>query len=175
MSSLRLSAWIFGALLLFWAVGAYNRLVRLRNAIIDSFAPVDEQLAQRDAQLHRQLDAVGSVLSQATERLEALRAACLQTDTARAHARTHPGAPGAITSLRLADEILAEARARLPVQSIGGVDLSELNAQLAASDTALEFARRRFNAAVEEYNHAVRQIPTRLIAAMFGFEPAGTW
>jgi LemA protein len=167
MSSLRIGAWVLGAVLLFWAVGGYNRLVRLRSEIVARFAPVDEH------QLERQLEAVGSALAQATERLEALRAACLQTDTARAHARAHPGAPGAITSLRLADDILAEARARLPVQSIGGVDLSELNAELAASDTALEFARRRFNAAVEEYNLAVRQVPTRLIAAVFGFAPAG--
>jgi LemA protein len=173
MSSLRIGAWVLGAVLLFWAVGGYNRLVRLRSEIVARFAPVDEHLLERHAQLQRQLEAVGSALAQATERLEALRAACLQTDTARAHARAHPGAPGAITSLRLADDILAEARARLPVQSIGGVDLSELNAELAASDTALEFARRRFNAAVEEYNLAVRQVPTRLIAAVFGFAPAG--
>lgn len=173
MSSLRLSAWILGAVLLFWAVGAYNRLVRLRNEIVARFAPVDEHLLERHLQLQRQMEAVGSALAQATERLEALRAACLQTDSARAHARAHPGAPGAITSLRLADDILAEARARLPVQSIGGLDLSSLNAELAASDTALEFARRSFNAAVEEYNHAVRQVPTRVIAAIFGFAPAG--
>ena len=93
---------------------------------------------------------------------------------ARAHARTHPGAPGAITSLRLADDILAEARARLPVQSVGGVDMSTVNAELAAADTALAFARRQFNDAVLAYNHAIRQVPTRLIAAIFGFAPAGT-
>ena len=82
-------------------------------------------------------------------------------------------APGAITSLRLADDILIDARARLPVQTVGGVDMSELNAQLGATDTALAFARDQFNAAVGEYNRAIQQIPTRLIAKIFGFEPAG--
>jgi LemA protein len=103
--------------------------------------------------------------------LETLRAACLQTDMARAHAKAHPGAPGAITSLRLADDILADARSRLPVQSVGGVDMSTLNAELGAADTALAFARRQFNDAVLAYNHAIRQVPTRLIAAIFASHP----
>ena len=45
---------------------------------------------------------------------------------------------------------------------------------LGAADTALAFARRQFNEAVLAYNRAIRQIPTRLIAAIFGFAPAGT-
>jgi len=49
-----------------------------------------------------------------------------------------------------------------------------VNAELAAADTALAFARRQFNDAVLAYNHAIRQVPTRLIAAIFGFAPAGT-
>jgi hypothetical protein len=53
--------------------------------------------------------------------------------------------------------------------------MTDLNARLAESDTALGFARRQFNAAVLEYNHAVGQIPTRLVAAVFQFEPAGIW
>ena len=166
--------WIVVAVGVFWTVGAYNRLVSLRNALVRSFDPVDLQFKTRHALLGQQIDAIGAVLSNAAERLETLRAACQQADMARAHARTHPGAPGAITSLRLADDILAEARARLPVQSVGGVDMSTVNAELAAADTALAFARRQFNDAVLAYNHAIRQVPTRLIAAIFGFAPAGT-
>lgn len=173
MNRFQISAWIVAAVLLFWAVGAYNRLVGLRNAIVRSFAPVDEQFTVRHALLERQLAAVAAVLTNAAQRLDALGAACLQADTARAHAKAHPGARGAITSLRLADDIVAEARARLPVQAVGGVAMSELNARLAASDAALAFARSQFNAAVLDYNRAVRQIPTRLLAALFGFEPAG--
>ena len=165
---------IVAAVLLFWTIGAYNRLVRLRNTIVSSFAPVDEQFGLRHALLQEQLEAVAALLSQAAQRLEALRAASLQTDMARAHARSHPGAPGAIRSLRLADEILTEARARLPVPAIAGSEISEIQGRLAASDSALAFARAGFNAAVLDYNRAIRQIPTRAIAWLFGFAPAGT-
>jgi len=166
--------WVVGAALLFWLVGAYNRLVSLRGAIVRQFVPVESQLTQRHGLLLQQIDALTPVLLNAAPRLDALRAACQQCSAACAHAKVRPGAVGAITSLRLAEDILGDARARLPVQSVSGIDLSALNAQLAAADTALAFARRQFNDAVIEYNDAVRQFPTVLLVGLFGFRAAGT-
>ncbi|MEP7297966.1 MAG: LemA family protein [Burkholderiales bacterium] len=163
-----------GAMLLFWIVGAYNRLVRLRGSIVRRFPPIDEQFTLRHGLLQQQIDALTPVLPSAAARIEVLRAACRQVEAACAHARQRPGAVGAVTSLRLADDILAEARARLPVQSVAGVDLSELNARITASDATLAFARRQFNEAVMVYNAAVRQFPTLLIVGLFGFRSAGT-
>ena len=76
--SWQVGIWVAGALLLCWTVGAYNRLVSLRNAIVKGFEPVDLQFGSRHALLQQQLDAVGGVLSNAAERLETLRAACQQ-------------------------------------------------------------------------------------------------
>ena len=174
MSSLQIIVGVVGAVLLFWIVGAYNRLVRLRGSIVRRFPPVDEQFTVRHALLQQQIEALTPVLPSAAARIDVLRAACQQVETACAHARQRPGAAGAITSLRLADDILGEARARLPVQSVAGLDLSELNAQLTASDATLAFARRQFNDAVMVYNAAVNQFPTLLIVGLFGFRSAGT-
>lgn len=165
---------VVAAALVFWMVGAYNRLVQLRGAIVRLFPAVDAQFTQRHALLQRQIDALAPVLPSAAQRIETLRAACQQVEAACTHARAHPGAAGVITSLRLADDILGEARARLPVQSVAGLDLTELNAQLTASDATLSFARRQFNDAVVAYNDAVRQFPTVLIVGLFGFRSAGT-
>ena len=125
------------AVVVFWIVGAYNRLVRLRSELVARFGTVDERYRQRHALLEGQLELLSTALASAAPRLDALRAACRQADTAREHARTRPGAASAITSLRVAEDILADARARLPVQSVVGTDLPELNARLATSDTAL--------------------------------------
>ncbi|MEO8836010.1 MAG: LemA family protein, partial [Caldimonas sp.] len=76
---------------------------------------------------------------------------------------------GAVTSLRAAEAILADARARLPVPSVAGTDL---NARLATNDTALAYARGEFNEAVTAYNVAVRQFPTLLAARLFSFRAA---
>jgi len=166
-----------GAVLLFWIVGAYNRMVRLRNGIVARFAAIDEGFRQRHALIERQVDLLATALASAGPRLDALRAACRQADAAREHARARPAMSGAITSLRVAEDILADARGRLPVQSISGADaeLPEIRAKLGENDSTLAFARREFNAAVTAYNEAVRQFPTMLLAWLFGFRPAGTF
>jgi LemA protein len=163
---------VIAAVLLFWGVGAYNRLVRLRGAIVRQFIPVDEQFHQRHALLLQLVDGLGTVLTHAGPRIDALRAACLQVEASCAHAKQRPGSTGAITSLRMADGILADARARLPVQSAPGSELAALSAQLQASDATLAFARRQFDQAVTEYNRAVRQFPTLLLVGLFGFRAA---
>ena len=60
------------------------------------------------------------------------------------------------------------------MQTVGGDELLDAERRARRDDTALAFARRQFNEAVLAYNRAIRQIPTRLIAAIFGFAPAGT-
>ncbi len=163
------------AVVVFWIVGAYNRLVRLRSELVARFATVDERYRQRHALLEGQLDLLSTALAAAAPRLDALRAACRQADAARGHARARPGAGSVVTSLRVAEDILADARARLPVQSVVGTDLPELNAKLVTSDTALSFARAEFNAAVAAYNEAVREFPTLLVARLFNFRTAAVF
>jgi LemA protein len=164
-----------GAVLVFWIVGAYNRLVRMRSDLVARFGAVDERYRHRHALLEQHLELLSNALAAATPRLEALRAACRQADAAREYARARPGVASAVTSLRVAEDILADARSRLPVQALPGADLPELNSRLAASDTALAFARAEFNAAVEAYNEGVRQFPTVLVARLFSFRTAAAF
>lgn len=174
MTTPQITAGTLVAVLVFWMVGAYNRMVSLRNALVARFASVDELSRQRHALLDRQIGLLAPALASAGPRLDALRAAARQADAAREHARARPAAAGAVTSLRVAEEILADARARLPVQAVAGAELPDINAQLASGDTTLAFARREFNAAVAAYNTAVRQFPTVLVAWLFGFRPGAT-
>jgi LemA protein len=158
----------------FWLVGAYNRLIRLRGAIVRQFVPVHEQFLQRHALLERLALALSAVLANAAPRLDALRAALGQVHTACVRAKARPVRAEAINSLRIAEGILSEARAHLPVQSAPGTELTELNTQLLASDAALGFARQQFNATVTQYNRAIRQFPTLLLVGLFGFRTAAT-
>ena len=164
-----------GAIVVFWIVGAYNRLVRLRSALVARFAPVDEHHRQRHELLERQLDLLSDTLAPAAPRVDALRAACRQADAARGHARARPGVVSVVTSLRVAEDILADARARLPVPALSGTEGPDLNAQIATSDTALAFARAEFNAAVAAYNGSVREFPTVLVARLFSFRSAAAF
>ena len=44
MSTTQIILLALGAVLLFWVVGAYNRMVRMRNEIGNAFAQIDVQL-----------------------------------------------------------------------------------------------------------------------------------
>ncbi len=174
MSNGSVAAAVVVAALVFWVVGAHNRLVRLRGELVRCFAPVATAAGERQALLQRQIDALASVLASARPRLDTLQAACRQADAALALAKTRPALPGPIASLRVAEEILADARARLPAQGALGTELAELQTQLVAVDAALVFARSQFNAAVASYNAAARQFPTIVVAGLFGLRAAGT-
>ena len=49
-----------------------------------------------------------------------------------------------------------------------------LGEELAAADSTLGFARRQFNEATQNYNDALDQFPTWVIAGLFRFRGAGT-
>ncbi len=171
MTTTTIALWVTAAVLLFWAVGAYNRLVRLRHALARRFAVLDQQCDARQALLQRLAEQLAA-LPGSEAAAPIVQAALAQCDAARAHARSRPSEAPALTSLRLAETILSEARARLaealPADEAG----LALRAELAAADNTLDFARRQFNDAAAAYNQAIAQFPTWLIAGPFGFRSA---
>ena len=173
MSSVQFVLLALAAVLLFWAVGAHNRLMRLRNAIARHFAPLAQQLALRHATLQDQIDSLAPAWPEHADTLAALKAASAQAQAAGAHARARPGAAGAIRSLRLAESILLDTQKRLPSEGEGAAALAGLNGPLSTLEPALQFAQSQFNSAVMEYNLAVQQFPTSLLAGLFGFRVAG--
>jgi len=179
MSSAQIAAGVVAAVLVFRAVGAYNRLVSLRNDISRAFAPVDAQIRQRRTLLDRWIEALRPALHDAAV-LDAVTAASGQLQAACDAVRSRPSAARPMAILRLAEETLAEARERvksdLPSrpEQLQRLGVAELGEELAAADSTLGFARRQFNDATRHYNQAIDQFPTWVIAGLFGFRGAGT-
>ncbi len=174
------------ALLVFWGVGAYNRLVRLRGAVVAVWAPMDAQLRRRQALAFELagLLAAQTVMDDAIGRatLQALAAATRQAQAAADHALVRPSRAEAIQSLGLAEQVLDSAlrplRALIDSRQAhfeGDETAPRVQALLQAlneADTQLAFARGLFNDAVAVFNVAVHELPTRLLARLFGFLPA---
>ena len=72
--------WVGAALLLFWAVGGYNRLVRMRNAIQQQFATLDARLLRRNDGVAEIADALPAIVEPGL--VEALLAALAQSRAA---------------------------------------------------------------------------------------------
>jgi LemA protein len=189
MSRTALALLALAALLGFWCLGAHNRLVRLRHAITQAWVAVDAQLQRRHALARELADrlavpeaqpAVGDELAVAA--VQMLAAAVRQAETAAAHARTRAAQAGAIQSLALAEQVLdnslrplallIHARGRL-LQRAGLHDaLRELLQREPEIEHQAAFARRLFNTAVADYNGAIDELPTRLLAGPMRFAPA---
>lgn len=169
------------ALLCFWMLGAYNRVMALRMAIVNAWTQAEPLLQSR----HRALTALCAAVEQplASERatLEAVAQAQAQAWSAIEALRARPAAADAALRLGGAETALASALARLlalveqhdALHTEPGVawplrTLRELPPKL-------QFARQVFNDAAAAYNAAARQFPTRLLAPLFRFTPAGGW
>lgn len=174
------------AVIVFWMVGAYNRLLRLRNELARQFLPVQAQMAQRHALLLQWVEALRPVLEPASPPLEAVVAASQQVQAGCAPVGAQPNSARAVAALRLAEETLAGARIRLQLELPSHVDrllptgyamdagmgLALISEELSAIDSTLAFARQQFNSATDTYNEALGQFPTWIVAGLLRFRAA---
>lgn len=148
-----------------WLMGAYNSLVRLRQAVKNAWAQIDVQLKRRHDLIPNLVNTVKGYATHEKGTLEAVM-------NARAKA----------TSVTLpADKIKAEgeltgALARLLAVSEAYPDLKanqnflSLQGELGSTEDRIAFARQSYNNTVTQLNTAIQTFPTVLIAGVFGFK-----
>ncbi len=166
------------AALIFWAVGAYNRLVRLKNTIANAFGQIDVQLKRRYDLIPNLVEAAKKYLSHERETLEAVINARNQAKSASDAARSRPANALAVTTLAVAEQGLASSLGQLFALNEAYPDLKadqtirELSEELTSTENKVTFARQAFNDAVLDYNNAQGQFPAVLVASLFSFAPA---
>ena len=166
------------ALLIFWAVGAYNRLVRLRNTIANAFGQIDVQLKRRYDLIPNLVEAAKKYLSHERETLEAVINARNQAKTASDAVRSRPVSALAVTTLAVAEQALTSSLGSLFALNEAYPELKadqtirELSEELTSTENKVTFARQAFNDAVLDYNNAQGQFPAVLIAKIFSFSPS---
>jgi LemA protein len=172
--------WVMLVLVLvigFWAVGAYNRLVRLRNGIANAFAQIDVQLKRRHDLVPNLVEVARKYLAHEAETLEAVVVARNQARTAELAASGAPLAVGVVGTLSGAEQLLGGALGRLMAVAENHPDLKadatmrELSEALASTENRIGFARQAYNDQTLAYNDAVQEFPALIVARLFGFTP----
>ncbi|MBX3660777.1 MAG: LemA family protein [Ramlibacter sp.] len=184
--TLSLVLWCVAAILLFWSVGAYNRLVRLRAQANAAFAVLDEHWTRQIGLVHASLpDAFrpsqftqpGDLVDDLTQLWAGLRGAATQFEASLAALRPHPLDAGAGAALAAAQDVLFMAWQRVESEAhdLAGAPLPEtVVARWQALMRETTKAQSRFNEAVTGYNFAIAQFPALLLAWLFSFKPAST-
>lgn len=179
MSLGQIAGLLGAAVLVFWMVGAYNRLVALRNRIGAAWQQVDEVLQRRGEAVAPLVGALRDALVGEGAALDALLAAQAQVAAAADGLRPRPMVADAAQAVVRAEGLMAAASARvlalLDLQSeLRGSQAVAPHAQvLRDAEPRLAFARQLFNDAVQGYNDAARQWPTRWLTRLYGFGTAG--
>lgn len=178
------AVWIALAVALFWSVGAYNRLVRLRSAALVSFQVLGEALAGYIVLVNDCFIPVASrVPVQAALTLDGaaaaswvgLQAASTQFDASLQVARRQPLDAGSVAALQTALVVLQAAWRRVPSGFVERPHMlaATLQSQWGERDQQVAHASAAFNRAVLAYNAAIAQFPAVLMARLFAFREAG--
>lgn len=171
--------WIAAAVTLFWMVGAYNRLVRLRSDANAAFAALDTELARQVQLVH---DCIPPDEAQPQTQFEGgsafwagLQGAAAQLAASLASARAKPLDPERIAALGAAQEVLGmawERAERDDAHDLAGPRLPDnFSSERSQLVRMTQAATEQFNDAVARYNAAIVQFPAILLAWLFGFEP----
>ena len=177
-----LNQWLLLALLavqVFWMVGAYNRLVTLRNAIGQAWSKVEEALRQRALAAEPLLAALREPLAAEYGALDTAQAALAEVKRVATAMAARPVVADNAAAWVVAESQLSAAASRLFAlldhNAAWGQDegVAGNMRQWRDADARLAFARQLFNEAAAVYNDAIGLLPTRLLVPMFRFGPAG--
>ncbi len=174
-----LAVLVVAAVLLFWVIGAYNRLVVMRNGIADAWGKMQDALAQRGAAVVPLVAALREPMAAEQGALDTWLAAHADaTKTASAMA-AKPMVEANAQAWVAAETALAAAASRVLALLDQHGEFSHTDPVAALATTwregqaRLPFARQLFNDAAMAYNDAIALFPTQLVARGFGLSRAG--
>lgn len=160
---------IAGALLLIatvWFIATYNRFVRLRQHVRESWAGIDVELKRRHELIPNLVETVRGYASHERETLESVTAL-------RARAVADEGEAGAAAR---AESALQRAVARLLAVAEAYPDLEAdahfraLLDELADTEDRIAAARRFYNGNVRDLRRLRESVPTNLVASLMGVQ-----
>jgi len=159
---------------LFYLVGIYNKLVRLKNQFQNAFAQIEVQLKRRYDLIPNLVETAKAYLQHERETLEAVIAARNQAAAALPQAAKDPTNASAMQQLGGAETALGGALGRLNVVMEAYPDLKanqnmmQVSEELTSTENRVAFSRQAFNDAVMAYNTYRQSFPPVVFASFFG-------
>ena len=150
-----------------WAIAAYNRLIGLRNQVLNGWRQIDVQLKRRH-------DLIPNLVNTVRGAMEFERDTLTQVMEARARAVS---ATGPADAGRKEGE-LSQALGRLfaLAENYPNLKANEnvkmLQEELTATENKVGFARQFYNDISTRFNTSQQTFPSNIFASMLGFKPA---
>lgn len=150
-----------------WAIASYNRLIGLRNQVLNGWRQIDVQLKRRHDLIPNLVNTVRGAMDFERDTLTAVM-------DARAKALTASGPADAAQK----EGQLTQALGRLLVLAENypalksNENVKMLQEELSATENKVGFARQFYNDIATRYNTAQQVFPASLVAGTLGFKAA---
>ncbi len=168
-----MSSWMILAvvvLLVLFAIGLYNGLVRMRNEVKNAWAQIDVQLKRRHDLIPNLVETVKGYMTHERETFEAITRA--RAGAVSAQATGNVGqiaqAEGVLMGALRGFYAVAENYPQLKADT----NFRMLQEELTSTENKVGFSRQFYNDAVLKYNTACETIPSNLVASLGGFKKA---
>lgn len=165
------------AVIVFWAVGIYNNMVKLDEETQQAWAQVENVYQRRADLIPNLVKTVQGAAEYEKGTLEAViearsKATSMQIDPTNLTEEN-------IAAFQQAQDQLSSALSRLMVvverypELKANQNFLELQSQLEGTENRIVVERKKFNEVVQKYNTAIRRFPNNIFAGMFGFDKKG--
>lgn len=154
-------------ILIFWVIGMYNGLVRLRNQVKNAWSQIDVQLKRRHDLIPNLVETAKGYMKHERETLESIT-----------QARSHAVEASGVADRAKAEGELNNALSRfmLVVENYPDLKASQnflsLQEELSSTENKVGFARQFYNDQVQTFNIKIESVPSNIIAGMFNFKQA---
>ena len=151
-------------LVIFFVIGVYNALVRLRNQVDNSWSQIDVQLKRRHDLIPNLVETAKGYMTHERETFEAITQARSQAMGANnvADSGKAEGALGeALSKFMLVVENYPELKANQ--------NFLALQEELTSTENKISFARQSYNDQVLGFNNKIQMFPSNIVAGMFAF------
>ncbi|MAF20087.1 MAG: hypothetical protein CMI55_00190 [Parcubacteria group bacterium] len=152
-------------LVVFWAIGIYNVLIKLKNRTDEAWSDIDVQLKRRYNLIPNLVETVKGYAKHEKELFENVtkaRTAAMGAQTPGDKAESENMLTGALKSLFAVAENYPDLKANQ--------NFLELQRELSDTENKIQAARRFYNGNVRDFNIKIEQFPGNLVAGMLNFK-----